>query len=99
MQNETFIILVGCAGLLLVDDLGGHGHINLVQYIALAVVGAVLLFVGTFAPSLATAFAALFGISILLNSPNGIPIISNKSSTANTTSVITSPTKSKGTLV
>lgn len=78
MDNTgTFIILVGSAGLLLVDDLRSSGAFNEVQFVALGVVGAILLFVGTFAPELAFAFASLFGLSILLNSPNGIPFVTS----------------------
>ena len=88
-NGATFVVLSGCAGLLLVDDLSGHGQFNEVQFVALAVAGTVILFVGTFAPGLALAFAGLLGLSILLNSPTGIPFVKNKSKTVHTTSVIT----------
>jgi hypothetical protein len=51
------------------------------QYIAIGIVGFILLFLAEFAEDLANAFALLFFIGVILNSPNGIPIITPKAST------------------
>ena len=100
MSNTgTFVLLVGAAGMILVDDLQGHGSFNEVQFVALGLVGAIILFVGTFVPDLAFAFAALFALSIVMNSPNGIPFItSTKKATGKATGSVLTPKTSKGTI-
>lgn len=74
-ETGTFVVLVGTGAVMLIDDLRSKGKFNEVQFVALGVVGAIILFVGTFVPQLAFAFACLFGLSVLLNSPTGIPLV------------------------
>ena len=100
MSNTgTFVLLIGTAGMILVDDLQGHGKFNEIQFVALGIVGAIILFVGTFVPDLAFAFAALFALSVLLNSPNGIPFVtSTKKRTGETTGSVLTPKTNKGSI-
>lgn len=50
------------------------------QYIAIGVVGFILLIIGEFAPDVAFALALLFLVAILLNSPNGVPVVAGAAS-------------------
>lgn len=45
------------------------------QYIAIGIVGFIMLFMAEFIPEFAFAFTLLFFVAVLLNSPNGIPVI------------------------
>lgn len=45
------------------------------QYVAIAVVGFFLLLLASFLPEIAFAFALLFTLGVVLNSPNGVPLL------------------------
>lgn len=76
-DNEELIIvmMVVSAGLIFIDhDRSGKPQDGN-QFIALGIVGFFLLVLDQFWSELALAFAALFTVSIILNTPNGIPFI------------------------
>lgn len=76
-DNEELIIvmMVVSAGLIFIDhDRSGKAQDGN-QYVALGIVGFFLLVLDKFWPELALAFAGLFTVSIILNTPNGIPFI------------------------
>lgn len=45
------------------------------QFIAVGVVGFILLMLGNVSPPLGLSFAILFFVAIVLNSPNGVPLV------------------------
>lgn len=76
------IMLVISAGLIFIDhDRSGKPQDGN-QFIALGIVGFFLLVLDRFWSELAIALAALFTVSIILNTPNGIPFVSSSTSTA-----------------
>jgi hypothetical protein len=79
-NNKELIILImaGSAVLVFVQNTRRGQPQDGRQYVAIGVVGFFLLFFAEFAPSLAFAFALLFGLSVILNSPNGVPIVASK---------------------
>lgn len=80
-KNETSIILLlVLAGVVIFiqHDRSGKAQSG-TQFAALGVVGFILLVLANFVPSLALVFTVLFVVSIVLNSPNGIPVIGNNS--------------------
>ena len=79
-NGEILLLLISSAGIIFIDnERSGKGQSG-DQYIALGIAGFVLLFLGQFAPTVAFAFTMLIFISILLNSPNGIPFVQNAGS-------------------
>lgn len=65
------------------------------QYAALGVVGFGLLFLANFWPDGAFMFGLLFVLAILLNSPNGIPVVGGSSSSASSTDASSTATANK----
>lgn len=88
-NGEILLLLISSAGLIFIDNArSGKGQTGQ-QYIALGIAGFILLFLGQFAPEIAFAFTLLIFVGIIFNSPNGIPFVSEGSST-------TTGTTSKG---
>lgn len=77
-ESEYILMLLAASAVLIfIDrDRSGKGQDG-DQYIALGIVGGGLLLLGTFWPSGALAFAILFFVSIVLNTPNGIPFVTS----------------------
>lgn len=79
-NGEILLLLISSAGLIFIDNArSGKGQSG-DQYLALGIMGFVLLFLGQFAPELAFAFTLLVFVAIILNSPNGIPFVPGTSS-------------------
>lgn len=78
-KQMIIVLLAGSAVLIFVQHARSGQAQNGKQYIALGIVGFMLLFLAEFAPDVAFALAILFFIGILLNSPNGIPVVSSAS--------------------
>lgn len=78
-KGGILLLLILCGVVVTIQgDRSGTG-VNGTQYIAIAIVGFFLLLMAEVVPTLSLAFAVLFAIAILLNSPNGVPFItSNK---------------------
>lgn len=74
----TILMLVASGVLVFVDHARAGKPQDGNQYVALGVVGFALLFLGEFAPDLAFGFSLLILVSIILNSPNGLPFIPQK---------------------
>jgi hypothetical protein len=74
-KELIIVLLAGSAVLVFVQHArSGQGQ-NGTQYIAIGVVGFMLLFLAEFAPEIAFGLAVLFFVGIMLNSPNGVPVI------------------------
>jgi hypothetical protein len=84
-NGELIIVLmVISTGLVFIDhDRSGKPQSGN-QYIAIGVVGFFLLLLSNFWPEMALAMAALFTVSIVLNTPNGVPFISSGAPTGPT---------------
>lgn len=78
-DNDELIILlmVVSAGLIFIDhDRSGKPQSGN-QFIALGIIGFVLLLLDRFWSEVAVGLAMLFTVSIVLNTPNGIPFVSS----------------------
>ena len=75
-RELIILIMVGSAILIYIQHARNGTPQDGTQFVAIGVVGFVLLFIAAFAPAIAFAFALLFGVAVALNSPNGVPIIS-----------------------
>jgi hypothetical protein len=75
-QQVIIMLLAGSAVLVFVQHARSNTPQSGRQFIAIGIVGFLLLFVSEFASDIALAFATLFFIAILLNSPKGIPVVS-----------------------
>lgn len=94
-SNEQILLLMAAsAAMIFIDkDRSGEGQDG-TQYLALGIVGFVLLFIGEFWPEGAFGMALLIFISIILNSPRGLPFVPSKTaSTATTTPPTAATTK------
>jgi len=83
-DNDELIIvmMIVSAGLIFIDhDRSGKPQDGN-QFIALGIVGFFLLVLDRFWPELAVGLAALFTVSIILNTPNGIPFVPSSTSIA-----------------
>lgn len=76
-KQYIVMLLAGSAVLIFVQHVRSGKAQDGKQFIAIGVVGFMLLFLAEFAPEIAFGFAALFFLIILLNSPNGIPVVSS----------------------
>lgn len=63
-----------------------------IQYTAIGVVGFALLILAQFAPDIAFAFTILFLVAVILNSPNGVPLLSKAKSASSSSGSAGSPT-------
>ena len=84
-NGEILLLLVSSAGIVFIDHARSGQPQPGNQYAALGIVGFVLLFLGQFWPEIAFSFTVLIFVSIIFNSPNGLPFISSSSSTPNGT--------------
>jgi hypothetical protein len=84
-QSEyILLLLILCAVIVFIQhDRTGEPQSG-TQYAAIGVVGFVLLVLAQFWPELAFTFTVLFFVSIVLNSPNGVPLISSSTSSSST---------------
>lgn len=83
-NGEILLLLISTGGIIFIDHArSGQGQPG-DQYAALGITGFILLFLGQFWPEVAFAFALLIMISVVLNSPNGIPFISRDAPTGPT---------------
>lgn len=74
-KELIIVLLAGSAVLVFVQHArSGQGQ-NGTQFIAIGVVGFMLLFLSEFAPEIAFGLAILFFIGVFLNSPNGVPVV------------------------
>jgi len=64
------------------------------QYAALGVVGFILLMLANFWPDMAFLFTLLFVTAVILNSPNGVPFITQKSLPTGPTGQVLQPGQS-----
>lgn len=85
VSTQIVLLLLGSGVVIFVQNARSGKPQNGGQYIAIGVVGFILLFMGEFIPEFAFALAALFFVSVLLNSPNGIPLIDSKGGNAPST--------------
>ena len=94
-NQEIMLLMVASAAMIFIDhDRSGQPQ-NGNQYLALGIVGFVLLFLGEFWPEFAFGFAVLIFVSIILNSPKGLPFVpSTKPSTTTTPTTTTGGTAS-----
>lgn len=76
-KEMIIVLLAGSAVLIFVQHARNGKAQNGKQFIAIGIVGFMLLFLAEFIPDLAFAFAILFFVGVLLNSPNGVPVISS----------------------
>lgn len=90
-EMQILLLLVFCGAIIFIQhDKDGKPQDG-AQYAALGVVGFLLLFLAQFWPELALTFTILFVVAVVLNSPNGVPLISSSTAatTANTTPTLT----------
>jgi hypothetical protein len=73
MQIVMLLVLAGVI-IFIQHDKSGKPQSG-VQFAALGVVGFVLLVLAQFWPGVAFTFTILFVVAVILNSPNGIPIV------------------------
>lgn len=85
-NGEILMLLVSSAGIIFIDHARSGQPQPGDQYAALGITGFILLFLGQFWPEVAFAFTVLILVSIILNSPNGIPFI-GKNSGGNSTGI------------
>lgn len=88
-NEEILLLMVASAGMIFVDHARSGQPQPGNQFAAVGIVGFVLLGVGEFAPAVAFAFALLFFIAIVLNSPRGIPFIAASTPTTKKTTTTT----------
>jgi hypothetical protein len=75
-QEQQILLLLIASGVIIFIQHENSGKPQQgTQYAALGVVGFVLLFLAQFWPEVALTFTVLFVVSIVLNSPNGVPLI------------------------
>lgn len=86
-NGEILLLLVSSAGIIFIDHARAGQPQPGDQYAALGIAGFILLFLGQFMPELAFAFTVLILVSIILNSPNGIPFMSSGQNTGNSTGI------------
>lgn len=78
-EQQILLLLVLAAVIIFIQhDKSGNPQSGS-QYAALGVVGFILLVLAQFWAELALTFTILFVVSIILNSPNGIPVIGGSS--------------------
>ena len=82
VSTQIVLLLMGSGVIIFVQNARNGKPQNGGQYIAIGVVGFILLFMSEFIPEIAFAFASLFFVAVLLNSPNGIPVIDSKGGNA-----------------
>ena len=75
VSTQIVLLLLGSSVIIFVQNARMGRPQNGDQYIAIGIVGFILLFVSEFWPAIAFGFATLFFVAVLLNSPNGIPVI------------------------
>jgi hypothetical protein len=85
VPTQIVLLMSGAAVVIFVQNAKNGKAQDGNQYIAIGVVGFILLFLSEFFPSIGFAFAVLFFVAVMLNSPNGIPVIDSKSKTSTTT--------------
>lgn len=89
-QNQHILLMMVASGAIIFIDHARSGEPQTGnQYAALGVVGFALLFLGEFWPEMAFGISILILLSIILNSPRGLPFVPTKKKT----------TKNKGTNV
>lgn len=74
-EMQIVMLLIVAGVIIFIQHNNSGKEQNGVQYAALGVVGFVLLVLAQFWPDLAFAFTILFVLAVILNSPNGIPIV------------------------
>jgi hypothetical protein len=75
-QETILVLLVVSAGVIFIQkERSGKGQDGK-QFMALGIVGFILLLLAQFLPDLALAFTGLFTLAVVLNNPNGIPFVS-----------------------
>src|ERR1035438_3893574 len=79
-KTHVILLLLGSAVIIFVENAKDGKPQDGNQYIAIGVVGFILLFLAEWLPALAFAFALLFFVAVILNSPNGIPVIESSGS-------------------
>src|SRR5450830_691559 len=75
MNTQILLMMTGSAVVIFVQNAKKGNPQQGDQFIAIGIVGFVLLFIAAFWPEIGFGFAILFYVSVLLNSPNGIPVI------------------------
>ena len=78
VSTQIVLLLLGSGVVIFVQNARNGKAQDGGQYIAIGVVGFMLLFLSEFVPEIAFAFTILFFVAVLLNSPNGIPLIGAK---------------------
>ena len=80
-EQQILLLLVLAAVIIFIQHDKSGTTQNGTQYAALGVVGFLLLVLAQFWAELALTFTILFVVSIILNSPNGIPVIGGSTPT------------------
>jgi hypothetical protein len=80
-KEQQILLLLVLAGVIIFiqHDVSGKPQDG-TQYAALGVVGFILLVLSQFWPEVALTFTVLFVVAVVLNSPNGVPLISKATS-------------------
>jgi hypothetical protein len=82
-NEQQILLLLVLAGVIIFiqHDASGKAQQG-TQFAALGVVGFILLVIAQFSPEIAMAFTVLFVVAVVLNSPNGVPLVSKATSYA-----------------
>lgn len=83
-NGEILLLLISTGGIIFIDHARQGQPQPGDQYAALGITGFILLFLGQFWPEVAFAFTLLILISVILNSPNGIPFMASGTPTGPT---------------
>lgn len=81
VEQQMLLLLILCGIIIFIQSERSGKGLNGVQFAALGVVGFFLLVLAQFWAEVAFAFTILFTVSIVLNSPNGIPLIGSGGTT------------------
>jgi hypothetical protein len=74
-EQQILLLLVLAAVIIFIQTENSSKALDGQQFAALGVVGFILLVLAQFWPEVALTFTVLFVLSIILNSPNGVPVI------------------------
>lgn len=94
MNTQILLMMTGSAVVIFVQNAKKGTPQQGDQFIAIGIVGFVLLFIASFWPEVAFGFAILFFVSVILNSPNGIPVIAPSTSKVSANTAQTGTTNS-----
>lgn len=90
-KEQQILLLLILAGVIIFIQHDNSGKAqDGTQYAALGVVGFILLVLAQFWPDIAFTFTVLFVVAVVLNSPNGIPVIGKATQGAASTTASTS---------